>query len=205
MTLWQTCTVATWQCDNFDGTSVILFVLDGTGIQCTFCHCIVHIQTKSLFWKYLTTHTHWLLTALCWVNKMKLFHKKALFVSSLGVSLGSAALSLYWRKNVNFEDGDVKEHLSFHWHLFWLGSWISLTARHLFSIFLNNTYSMIGRLPQAQQARVGRRDRRRHHRHLHGGAAGAARSEGAGAGGAVRWAQWVSPNIVLLQTKVPED
>ena len=48
---------------------------------------------------------------------MKLFHKKALFVSSLGVSLGSAALSLYWSKNVNFEDGDVKEHLSFHWHI----------------------------------------------------------------------------------------
>ena len=89
---------------------------------------IVHIQTKCLFWKYLTTHTHWLLTALCWVNKMKLFHKKALFVSSLGVSLGSAALSRYWRKNVNFEDGDVKEHLSFPWHLFWLGSWISLRA-----------------------------------------------------------------------------
>ena len=69
-------------------------------------------------------YTHWSLTGQCWVNEMKLFHKKALFVSSLGVSLGSAALSLYWRKNVNLEDGDDKEHLSFHWHLFWLGSWI---------------------------------------------------------------------------------
>ena len=82
-------------------------------------------------------YTHWSLTGQCWVNKMKLFHKKALFVSSLGVSLGSAALSLYWRKNVNFEDGDVKEHLSFHyWHLFWLGSWISLTASDTFIFHL---------------------------------------------------------------------
>ena len=117
---------------------------------------------------------------------MKLFHKKALFVSSLGVSLGSAALSLYWRKNVNFEDGDVKEHLSFHFGIssdFLTRKLNIIESRHLFSIFLN---SMTGRLPQAQQARVSHRDRRRHHRHLHGGAAGAARREGAGAGGAAR-------------------
>ena len=76
---------------------------------------------------------------------MKLFHKKALFVSSLGVSLGSAALSLYWRKNVNFEDGDVKEHLSFHFGIssdFLTRKLNIIESRHLFSIFLK---SMTGR------------------------------------------------------------
>ena len=132
---WQNGTVTSWQCDTFYGTSDILFVLDGTGF---YVHTvIVHIQTKMLILK-IFDHAHSLIIdcAVLWVNEMKLFHKKALFVSSLGVSLGSAALSLYWSKNVNFEDGDVKEHLSFHWHLFFTRKLNIINSRHLFSIFL---------------------------------------------------------------------
>ena len=190
--------MASWHCDNFYyGPSDILFVLDETGIQCTFCHC-TH-PNKILILK-IFDHTyilidHWLGSAE-WI-KWSCFTRK-LCLSPVWVS-ASALLPCHFTggKMWTLKMGMLRNTFHFIIDIF-SNSEVEYHWQHqtlLLSIFLNTCYSMIGRLPQAQQARVGRRDRRRHHRHLHGGAAGAARREGAGAGGAARWAQWASPSL----------